>query len=426
MLKTSFETTTLDNGIQTTFQRVEGSEAIYMNIEFDNAGSRYSPDHLPETAHFMEHMIFEGCEQYPSRDDFQEVISGNGAQSNAHTHGEMMSYELATPRIDYMPPILAMLSAIEKPAFLDDALATEREVVREELVGYLNQDNQHLWPRVSTSAGLPMPDLGYRIDQLDGITADDVRNHHSTTHTTDAMRVILTGRLTKSEKAAVIERLSGLDLQGHQQVAVKTSELIQPDAVVHVDRPSKSNIYYVLGKIGLPLVSYEQVACQDIIESYLFDYQNAAIYRRARQEGLAYGVGGSFDEDTRSRQKFYVYGNVSEKNATALLKVIREGITEVFVNPNDKLLTQVSRYIIGQNMGGIDSPNAIHDRAVKHARLFGKPVPLELALQARDNDVIRKVAQNALKSGVAVAGTAAEKPVLQDQFLEMIDFFKQF
>lgn len=426
MLKSSFENLNLENGIQATFVRVEGSESIYMDVEFDNAGSDYSPKDLPETAHFMEHMIFEGCEQYPSREDFNEVLSGNGSGFNAHTYRDRMSYELFAPRIDYMQPILALLGAIEKPTFPEEALVTEREVVREELVGYLNQDNQHLWPRIRASVGSQTPELNHRLASLDGVTSTDLRRHHFTTHTTDAMRVVVTGRLKKAEKAAIIEKLQGIDLQQQQQVATRTDELIQPEVVTHVDRPNKSNIYYVLGKLGLPVKSYEQAACQDIIECYLFDFHNAVIHRKARQEGLAYGVNGSFSDDTEGTQNFYVYGSVSEKNAAALLKVIREGITEVFVNPNDKLLAQVSRYVIGQNMGALDSPNAIHERAVRHVRKFGHPMPLELALQPRSNEAIRQVAKDALTSGVVVVGTAAQEPLLQEQFQETLEFLKQF
>jgi predicted Zn-dependent peptidase len=239
------------------------------------------------------------------------------------------------------------------------------------------------------------------------------------------MRVVVTGRLTKSEKAAILGKLSGIGLGGQKRVTTDSEAAIEPNAVTHVDRPSKSNIYYVLGKLGLPVRGYEQVACQDIIESYLFDFQNAAIYRRARVEGLAYGVAGSFNEDTKDTQNFYVYGSVSEKNTAALLRVIREGLTEVFVNPSEQILEQVRRYVLGQNMGALDSPDAIHDRALTHMRRFGRPMPLELALTPPPTNVIRDIAKTALQGGVAVAGTAAQKPLLIEQFQEALEFIKQ-
>ena len=50
-----------------------------------NVGSLYDPKNLPGLAHFCEHMLFRGSEEFPEEDGFENFISENSGTENAST-----------------------------------------------------------------------------------------------------------------------------------------------------------------------------------------------------------------------------------------------------------------------------------------------------------------------------------------------------
>lgn len=49
-------------------------------------GAALDPKPLYGTAHFLEHMLFQGTEKYPSEIEYSEYISKNGGSENAYTN----------------------------------------------------------------------------------------------------------------------------------------------------------------------------------------------------------------------------------------------------------------------------------------------------------------------------------------------------
>jgi insulysin len=60
-----------------------------LNVE---VGSWHEPNEFPGLAHFLEHMLFLGSEQYPVMGHFDDMISNAGGMSNAYTTDENTNY----------------------------------------------------------------------------------------------------------------------------------------------------------------------------------------------------------------------------------------------------------------------------------------------------------------------------------------------
>lgn len=48
-------------------------------------GCALDPKPFFGTAHFLEHMLFQGTEKYPSENEYSEFMSKNGGYNNAYT-----------------------------------------------------------------------------------------------------------------------------------------------------------------------------------------------------------------------------------------------------------------------------------------------------------------------------------------------------
>src|SRR5699024_834553 len=57
-----------------------------------SVGSGHDPAAWPGMAHFLEHMLFLGTEDYPRPGEYQEFISAHGGSNNAYTAFENTNY----------------------------------------------------------------------------------------------------------------------------------------------------------------------------------------------------------------------------------------------------------------------------------------------------------------------------------------------
>lgn len=82
--KRTFRYLKLDNELRCILVcDVEGeSSACSLDVK---AGSALDPGDLPGTAHFLEHMLFQGTDRYPRESEYAEFLANNSGTSNAYT-----------------------------------------------------------------------------------------------------------------------------------------------------------------------------------------------------------------------------------------------------------------------------------------------------------------------------------------------------
>ncbi|MHA7880038.1 MAG: insulinase family protein [Saccharospirillum sp.] len=87
----AFQAYALNNGMNILLVSDPQSDkaAAAMNVR---VGSWSDPSDIPGMAHFLEHMLFLGTEQYPGVDDYNRFIEQNGGSNNAYTAPENTLY----------------------------------------------------------------------------------------------------------------------------------------------------------------------------------------------------------------------------------------------------------------------------------------------------------------------------------------------
>ena len=81
----------LDNGLRVVV--VSDPEAVVAAASMDvHVGSGDDPRDREGLAHFLEHMLFLGTDQFPAVDDYQKYISTNGGTQNAYTSYDRTNY----------------------------------------------------------------------------------------------------------------------------------------------------------------------------------------------------------------------------------------------------------------------------------------------------------------------------------------------
>ncbi|KAI0362448.1 insulin-degrading enzyme [Trametes cingulata] len=81
----------LDNGLQAML--IHDAKADKAAASLDVAvGHLYDPDDMPGLAHFCEHLLFMGTEQYPKENEYSEYLAKNNGSSNAYTGTSNTNY----------------------------------------------------------------------------------------------------------------------------------------------------------------------------------------------------------------------------------------------------------------------------------------------------------------------------------------------
>ncbi len=159
-----YRQTVLDNGVTVMTETMDTVRSVALGIWFA-VGSRDESPAEAGMSHFMEHMMFKGT---PTRSAalISETFDGLGAELNAFTSKEYTCY-YARVVDEHVPVAVEVLSdMVVDSIFADDACASEREVVTEEIARMEDtpddriheQFSRVLWP--DHPIGLPI--LGSR------------------------------------------------------------------------------------------------------------------------------------------------------------------------------------------------------------------------------------------------------------------------
>ncbi len=125
------QTSQLSNGMRVVSHRMAGLETATVGI-FVTAGARAETDNEHGVAHFLEHMAFKGT---PTRTPLQiaEEIESAGGALNAVTSSEATNYYARVLKSDVELGLRLIGDLLLNPAFSDDEMDREREVILQEI-----------------------------------------------------------------------------------------------------------------------------------------------------------------------------------------------------------------------------------------------------------------------------------------------------
>lgn len=132
---------TLDNGLSVLLVSDPEADRAAASLNVD-VGSAQDPEDLAGLAHYLEHMLFLGTDDYPEPDAYQGYLSRHGGSHNAFTAPYDTNYYF-----DIEPDALA--GALDRfsrffvaPLFNADRLESERNVVHSEYQARLRDDGR--------------------------------------------------------------------------------------------------------------------------------------------------------------------------------------------------------------------------------------------------------------------------------------------
>lgn len=156
----------LDNGLSVVLVSDADADKAAASLDV-RVGSRQDPEEWEGLAHFLEHMLFLGTEQFPEPGEYQAFIAANGGSHNAYTAFEHTNYFF-----DIEPPQLAAaldrFSAFFKsPLFNPEYVSREVNAVHSEYRARINNDRRRVMDVFKEVVNQQHPFASFSVGSLD-------------------------------------------------------------------------------------------------------------------------------------------------------------------------------------------------------------------------------------------------------------------
>ncbi len=251
------ETFQLPNGLRVAFLQLDTAPVVAVQLWY-HAGSKDEPRDRRGSAHMFEHMMFKGTEHVRSEAHAQ-MLNGVGGYSNAATDEDATHY-IDTLPADYLDfGIQLEAERMRHLMFRKDMIATEREVVKEEI---RQQENSPV-----AKGFLKFLDVAYKthpyawtaggnIKDLDATTPEDLRKFYDAYYQPGNALLVVVGKATLDQVKKSAEKYFGS--------IPKAADPPRPAAAAQeAAQTSKRHEVVEPGQVGITLIGWHIPAALD-------------------------------------------------------------------------------------------------------------------------------------------------------------------
>ena len=276
-----YELTTLPNGLRVISQDMPSVHSATIGA-WVGTGSR---DEVPIEAgasHFLEHLLFKGSESMTAQ-EISEGFDALGARHNAFTSKEYTVYWAKLRSADLHYAVDVMGEMLQRPAFRQEEIDSERHVVLEEI--NMNEDDptdvahemfvRSLW----ANHPLAPPILGTR-DSINAMTRDTIAGYWGRRYTPRNVVIAASGRI---DHGALVDQLAGVFGEWEGDAVGRDHVAVEPTQGVSVVRRDTEQAHLVLGGVSLRRDDSRRWA-GDVVNHVLGSGMSSRLFREVREQ----------------------------------------------------------------------------------------------------------------------------------------------
>jgi zinc protease len=391
------------NGLDVVLTRKETSAKTFSAYLYVRAGASYEPPEQAGISHLLEHSVFLGTKQNPTREKVETSLLSLGGAYNAHTGMDSTVFQVE-----------GVESTIEKGisllcdfayALLDDdkELMREKKVVKAEIEQDITPDGKWMDPALVASevfypnSPLAQPILGTK-KTLRNISKEMLQHYHKTHYGVGNMCLAVVSTLPEHEMLERLKRCLPEMPTAEKRLPYPLAAYSEPlKAIRCIDAKNFAVEVNIFFGMPTPKTAKEAIAYL-LMDAVLFHSEMSAIYGTARKKGLVYtSYGGLFS--TLGHTAYNVATHIAgdkiprfyDHMRLQIKRVLKEGIDAAFFQ-DCKNYFEYRRYMMSER------PTYLMDTKVRREFLEDKVVWLPeeemaaLPLVSRD-DVLAAIRQ---------------------------------
>ncbi len=300
------------------------------------AGAAYEGEGERGIAHFLEHIVFNGSENFP-QGEADRVVESLGGELNAATSYDYTYYYVNLPAENWKTGLTVLSDLTLRPLIDERHVKKEIPIVLEEIAR--SKDSPHetfteeFLKRLYRRAPYRFPILGYE-SSVKSFTAEKVRDFYTRFYTPKRLKVVVEGDVNSEEVLLEVDRLFGELLRKEHLFNPPVEEELKGGGEFTVCHPAVELPYVLLGW-KLPPAGREDIY-YDILDSLLSQGRSSLLFRELREKGIVFSASSNY-QNLKFGANFTV-GAVTE-NPKEAVERIRELCSSIKEIPREEFET---------------------------------------------------------------------------------------
>jgi len=383
-MKKDFSIFTLTNGLRVLLVPMEGAKSVTV-LGIVKTGSRYEAPKEEGLAHFYEHMVFKGTQEYPTKKDLALAVDKIGAEYNGATSQEYTFYYVKGAAKDLDVGLNVVSQLLIYPLLEQREIEVERGVILEEL--HMYEDIPHfkaemeLFKLLYPQHPLGKSGIGFP-ETINSFQSNDFLAFKKRFYTGDKVVVVITGKMKSGgEVKKKVERYFA-GIKGGQEETFKPVKSLGKRKVSKIKRQT-DQAHLALGTRALSRLDQRKFA-QALLNIILGQGMSSRLFQRIReQEGLCYSI-RSGAEPFQDTGVLTIEAGLNKKRINEAIERIKK---ELFLIGKEKVsdneLAKAKSYFQGQLALGFEN-------SYQQAIFYGKQALLEKNIKG-PSDLLKKV-----------------------------------
>lgn len=284
---------TLKNGVKAVVKERPDLFSATVSV-WVKAGAAYEREEERGIAHFLEHIVFNGSENFPEG-EADRVIEGVGGELNAATSYDYTYYYTNLPAQEWETGLNVLSDLTLRPLIDKKHVEKEIPIVLEEIAR--SKDNPHevfteeFLKRLYRRAPYRFPILGFE-ETVKSFTSKKVRDFYERLYTPKRITVVVEGNIKAEQVLKRVEELFGsLKKEDTPLTPEREKDLVSEGEFV-VRHPTVELPYVLLGW-KLPPAGRHDVY-YDILDSLLSLGRSSLLFRKLRETGVVFSASSNY------------------------------------------------------------------------------------------------------------------------------------
>lgn len=211
MLSGAVKSASFDNGLKVYVLPEHDAPVVSVQAWVATGSIHEGKDMGSGLSHFLEHMLFQGCEKYPGN-EAADTVHKCGGDVNAYTSHGSTVYYISLPSAKFDTAADIVCSMISQPLFPKKKFISEKDVILREKSMYADKPDSVLTEKLLLEMfrvhPLRHPVIGYK-DRIEKVTREMMAAYHANRYAPSRTFFVITGDVEATDAFRAIEERLG-------------------------------------------------------------------------------------------------------------------------------------------------------------------------------------------------------------------------